>query len=273
MEYKEKVRDFYTQLDNYYDAKEYAAAKMFMEQILQEGQRICDRELIIAAGNELGGMYRASGETDNAVNTYELVLTTLVGMDLEGTVDYAMAQLNAANAYGTADLWDRALDTYESAKAIFEANAFRDDYAMAALNNNISRAYVMTGRTDDAEYAAFAALEHIMKLLPDSYPELATTYASIAEIRLAQGRAHDACVYFRKAIDIHVERLKGEDMHYAAARYGLGKALLASGDTDGARENYKYAMELVKRDFGENDNYKIIENALAGIAGGSSDFA
>ena len=73
----------------------------------------------------------------------------LVGMDLEGTVDYAMAQLNAANAYGTADLWDRALDTYESAKAIFEANAFRDDYAMAALNNNISRAYVMTGRTDD----------------------------------------------------------------------------------------------------------------------------
>ena len=49
MEYKEKVRDFYTQLDNYYDAKEYAAAKMFMEQILQEGQRICDRELIISS--------------------------------------------------------------------------------------------------------------------------------------------------------------------------------------------------------------------------------
>ncbi len=260
------VQKVYKKVDEYYNNKNYKGAKLYLEDVLEKAKLDGDMPLIVAAGNEVAGMYRAAANVEKAISVYELVLSTLEKMGMEGTANYAMAQMNAGNAYVVAGLWNKALDVYHSAKQLFAKHNVSDYYTTATLNNNISQAYLMVGKTDEAEAAAFEALINIRKLLPDTYPELATTYSSIAEIRLSQGRAEDACVYFNKANDIFIEKLQGKDIHYASTCYGLGKALLSVGDIDGAKDNFIKAMELIKRDFGENDNYKLVKKALTDIA-------
>lgn len=265
MEKTMNLKDMYRKLDTYYENGDYQAARLFLENIIDDASRSNDLERLVAAGNEVAGMYRASADLDKAIDTYELVLKNLEELRMIGTNEYAIAQMNTANSYGAASLWEKALELYRSSLQTLKKNDFNDKYTLAAVNNGLSRAYAMNGNLNDAEDCAFEALVYICSLLPDSYPEMATTYTNIAEIRLQQNRLEDACVYFRKAIEIYLGKLHGKDIHYANACYGLAKALLACGDKLGAAENCRKALDLIYRDFGENEHYRLVKKMLADI--------
>lgn len=265
MEKKSQVHEMYKKLDEYYRNSDYKNAKVFLERTLNRAKACKDLELIIASGNEVAGMYRVEADITKALETYELVLQSLEKLYMTGTAEYAIALMNTANSYGAANRWDTALKLYKESLELLEVNDFEDQYTLAAVKNGLSRAYAMNGFLKEAESSAFDALINISRLLPESYSEMATTYSNIAEIRLQQGLTDDAEVYFRKAIDIFLEKLQERDIHYANACYGLGKTLLMKGDRENARKYYRKAMDLIERDFGKNDNYSLIEQELANI--------
>ena len=63
-------------------------------------------------------------------------------------------------------------------------------------------------------------------------------------------------------MSIFETEFQGKDVHYSQAAAALGEIYYYEGNYSLSKEWYKKALQLIKRDFGENINYKNIKEIL-----------
>lgn len=254
------INRFYEGLDVMFQRKNKLETMTYMESWLRDAESKNDLDGIICVCNELGGMCRAVGDNDRAKKLYDRVLEGLKTLGLEKTEHYATALINTGDVYVYTFEYDKALECFMAARTILIDCGMRGDYRMAALCNNISMVYRNINKYDKAEEALDISF-NIIKGLPNCRGELATTYVNLGELQVKQNKLEMAKTSFEEACKIYEED-GGMNVHYSSAWAGLGNVHYIKGERVQAVQCYEKALNLIERDFGRTDYYRMVEQNL-----------
>lgn len=259
------LQNFYKELDEIFRERDAQKVVDFLEKRLAEAEEQDDAIGIIAVSNELGGVYRVTGKTEQAKNICGDVLKRIEEVGMGDTQHYATALLNAGDVHLSAGEWEDAIGLFTQAKERLTALELDKDYRMAALCNNMSVAYRETGKLQEAETVLETALS-VISSLPECAVELATTHVNLGELQVKQEKMDAAKESFEEAARIFEENERIQDPHYASALSGLGEVLSAAGDLEAAQAHYEKALGLIERSYGKDSPaYRIVSRNLETI--------
>ncbi len=256
------IENFYQALDNFFMEKKIDKAELFLKDTLSKAEAAEDFGLIIAACNELGGLYRVLSRYDEGMPLYEKALESLRRIGAADSENYATTLINYATILSMSGRQEEALDKYKEVVRILQSHGAEGDYRMAALYNNMSGLY--QARDD---FNAAAAYLHkallILKNLTDAEIETAVSCSNLASIYIVLGNMQDAENYAKQAVEIFHAEAAEDDVHYSAALCTLGEVYFAKGEYAEAEELFSEALRLIARDYGtSNDSYRVVEKNL-----------
>ena len=251
---------FYKMLDCFYENKEMDRVEPYMLETLAKAGEFRDLEGVVSVCNELGGLYRAMGRTEEALWAYEKVMEGLKRMGMEGTHNYAVALINLGNVHIAQKSYERAYDIDRQALGILERLG-NHGYQTAALYNNMSAALRELGQTEEAQHMARQAIQ-IMEKMPECVAELATSYTNLGQAQAKEYAYADARENLTYALQLYENCSDGRDIHYATAVYALANVDDAQGNYEKAKEGYDKAAKLIERDFGRTCIYGQIMEEL-----------
>ncbi len=259
------LQEFYKKLDEVFQERNAQKVVDFLEQSLAEAKEQDDALGIIAVSNELGGVYRVTGKTQQAKDICEDVLKRIEAIGMGDTQHYATALLNAGDVHLSAGQWEEAINLFSQAKERLAALELGEDYRMAALCNNMSVAYRETGKLQEAEAALETALS-VISSLPGCEVELATTHVNLGELQMRQEKMDAAKESFEQAAHVFEENQKTQDPHYASALAGLGEVFSAAGELEAAKNHYTKALGLIEQSYGKDSPaYAVVSRNLEKI--------
>ena len=257
------INQFFTRLDALFANKEMQQAEIYMKESLQSAESTGDFGSAIAICSELGGYYRMLSRYDEGSALYEKALGYLKQLGLSGSEHHATTLMNYATTCTLTGEKEKALGFYQEAAEIFSAKGLTADYRMATLYNNISSLYQDLEDFENAEKHLQLALS-VLENLTETEAEVAITYTNWAQLCLATTRLEDAEEKVQLALTSFEKAGGDSDVHYAAAINVLGEILYAKGEFAAAINQFKKAMELTERDFGDdNASYAVLCGNIA----------
>ncbi len=260
------LNGFYDKIDGFFAIKDFNAAEDYMQQALSQAKAEQDHSAIVTVCNEMGGFFRAFSRYDEGIPLYEQALSSLQALGMENTEAHGTTLLNFATTLAIVGRHEDALDAYTKAASIFEGPNYARDYRLATLYNNMSSLYQNMGQLAQAEAYLYLAME-ILEKLSESEIEIAITFSNLAGVYLAmddEERLDDARNAAQQAIALFTKVSGDTDVHYAAAVSALGDVCFREFDFAGAEEHFHRALELTKRDYGNQTlGYAVLCDNLA----------
>lgn len=257
------IQMFFNTLDRLFSEKRPQEAEAFMRERLSQAEKESDAGAVVTICNELGGYYRAVSRYEEGVPLYQRALQIIADLHQEGTPAHGTTLINYATTCTMKRDFEKALQLYEEAAAIFSGPDYGPDFNLAILYNNMSFVCQDMGDFSRAEDYLLKALG-ILRQLTESDIEIATTYTNLANLYMAMGKVSEARDLLEKAIDIYLRETGGKDVHYAASVSALGDLCYLEGDYASASQQFEQALTLVERDYGtDNDSYRTIEKNLS----------
>lgn len=225
------IEDFFTQLDEYFQKNELEKVEPYLLASLEEAKEKEDYAAYISIGNEMIGFYRSVSWHKKASDIAEDVLLLMEELQLENSEHFATTLLNAATAYRAAGDVSQAYSYYRQALAIYDRLLPEGDYRFAGLYNNMSILLEQMNENEKAVEMAQKALG-VIKELPDSEAEQATTLTNLALLYFKLDRSEEASKSLKEALRLFDGAgSNGEtDAHYSAALAGVGEAYYRMGD-------------------------------------------
>lgn len=246
------LQNFYKELDLIFKTGNVKLAEKFIVEHMELAQKEEDVQGVLAAANEIGGIYRVTGRFEEAKNSYEMVLESIKIMGLQNTEQHGTAILNLAAVYAASKNNQEALRLYLNVAKIFNNIGLNNDYRMAALYNNISHVYEELSEYSDAEKNAEKALK-IIKDIPNSNVELGTTYTTVANIYIKQQRFLEAEKYLCTSEKIFQD-IKGKtNVRYSATLNSFGELYFHMKDYIKAIDYLKKSLQIVVENYGESN--------------------
>ena len=108
------------ELDSLLEKNEYTEAKRLLRYWLSEADFTGDKSGKLLMENELMGLYRKTGEKENALASAHNALELVVKMGIEHNVGAATTYLNSATVFTAFDMPGEAIPLFEKAKTIYE---------------------------------------------------------------------------------------------------------------------------------------------------------
>ena len=161
-----------------------------------------------------------------------------------------------AGTYRLLKEYDRAIELFHTAGAIYREVGEEHSYAYASVLNNLSLAYRETQQLDQAIACLERALLLIEKM-PGHRQEVAVTYNNLTALYYAAGRREQAMICAKRALQEFEKCADDENVHYAAGLNSLAGLLYAEGKWEEALALYQKSAAYTKRFFGENVEYAI----------------
>lgn len=246
------LNNFYKGLDAIFKTRDIKAAESYILEHMEKAQKEGDIGGILAAANELGGIYRVTSRFEEGKSAYTAALQAVKLLNLENTEQHGTTLLNLATVYAASKNNEEAIKLYEQAAGIFESLGLNRDYRMAALYNNISHVYEDLQELRKAEINGEKAL-NIIEKLPDSQIELATTYTTIASIYIKQQKYVEAERNLYMAERIFQSQEGGTNVHYGATLSAMGELYYRMKNYGRSAEYFKKSLALVKENYGEDN--------------------
>ncbi|GIJ10464.1 BTAD domain-containing putative transcriptional regulator [Micromonospora andamanensis] len=265
------------------------------EQALAAARKLGDDEALTASGNYLASAYFRQGRTQRCLDFLEPAMAA--GQRLGNKAWLAVLHGNMSIAYLNAGRHPEAVE--HALQALRELrDTVEPDPDVPRLLSGLGEIYAITGRYEEGllhlRRALFLAVEngdqavvagvlrnigsirsrqgahrYAKRLLTASlllYRRLDTGWGEgevlndLASNELAKGRPDLAAQKYHEVIPaLRDKRIPGIE---SAAHNGLGRAALASGDVQAAREHFEHALELVR----ETGHRREIAMSLDGIA-------
>lgn len=172
-------------LDEYLKNNDYSAAKSHLLYWLKEAQSICDNKSILLIFNELMGLTRKLGESDEAQNYAKKALQKIEEMGIENNIGAATTYLNSATVFKAFEKADQAMPLFKKAEAIYEKALTPYDDRFGGLYNNMALALVDLNRFSEAASYYQKAL-NVMAHVERREPEQAITYLNMASAAEAE---------------------------------------------------------------------------------------
>lgn len=214
-----------------------------------------DDSAIFTLLNEMIGLCRDTMQAEKGLAYCGTLLGLMEKMQLEGTVEYATALLNIANAYRAFGKHEEALQFFSTTQEIYEKNYEKTNFAYANLYNNWSLLCQEMGEFRQAGEMLKRALEVV-----DSYPEaviqqaVSRTNLAASLLQAEQQEPQEAMQYLQEALAIF-EKDGGTDFHYGAALVTMGDAKAAEQDYVEAASWYQRGLLDIQKHVGQTDNY------------------
>ena len=266
------IEAFFQTLDSYFDEQKIDQIDPFLVSSLAQAKEEQDYGAYITVCNEMIGFYRSISAFEKAYIAAEDVLLLMEELHMEHTEHFATTLLNAATAYRAAGDYATALRYYRQALQIYDGMLEPQDYRYASLYNNMS---ILLEKMEDNE----AAIEYadkalaIIRTLPDSDAQTATTMTNLALLYVKTDRAEQAKELLEQAIALFEGGEGPVNEHYSGALAGVAEAWYRMGDYAKSLDYYERALGEVKAHYGENMSYAILCENCAAVCGKLSDDA
>ncbi|MBE5933552.1 MAG: DUF4125 family protein [Lachnospiraceae bacterium] len=213
--------------------------------------------------NEVIGFCRDTTQRDKAIMYCSDLLELMEEMKLEGTVEYATALLNIANAYRAFGLSQDSMDCYEKTLKIYKENLKDRDFGYANLYNNWALLYQEMGDFEGARDALYKALD-VVDWYKDAIIQQAITRTNLASTLVAIGddiSCEKAETLLNQALEVF-EKDGGRDFHYNAALVAMGDLMCHKGKYKEGSTYYQRGLEELEKHVGKNDNYDRVFSKL-----------
>ena len=204
-------------LDGFLARNDYTRAENLLLFYLSEAEADGAFQLRIVVLNELMGLYRKLGRREDAYSAAERSAAAIADENLCGSVTDATVSLNAATVYKCFGENERALESYEHARKIYERELEPTDERLAGLYNNEALALTSLGRFEQSRRLFNVALKIITKK-ENGTPEAAITYLNLADMTVAEkgeNGALQADEYVQLAQKLLAPRKNRRDGNYA----------------------------------------------------------
>ena len=172
-------------LDEYMSRRDYDGAERHLLYWLEEAKRIHDLRGELLVHNELIGHYRKVSNREQAFAHIEQALKLLDVLDFEGSVSAGTTYVNSATACCAFDENERAMELFQKARAVYEANPDVKRHLLGGLYNNMALTCQALGRYLEA----FELYEKAMAVMQDvagGVLEQAITCLNMADAVAAQ---------------------------------------------------------------------------------------
>lgn len=254
--------NFFKELDTVIKTGNIKDAEQYLAAALERAVREEDLPALLAAANELGGIFRVAGRFSEARKVYGAALEIIRLLGMENSEQHGTTLLNLGSVHTEANEPAEAIKLYEEAGQIFLNAGLEWDYRMAALHNNMSHAYEKLEEPEKALANAERALS-IIRNLNGYDTELATTCTTLAS-RYSKLKKYDAAWdHLKEAERIFLRQPGKPDVHYAATLNAMGEICYRKGNSEGAAGYFRKALEIIKANYGENQSYREVSANLA----------
>ena len=257
------TQDFLSGLDMLFDSKKLKRVEPYLTQNFDRALKENDKGAQFTILNEMMGFFRDTSQYDKSIHACHQCLKLMEERGIEGTVDYATALQNIANAHRAAGLLQESLKFYKQTAEIYGKWIAPEDYRYASLFNNIALVYQEMGDFSMAVKYLEKALA-VIQNIDDSEIEVATTYSNLAASLLELGEVKRAVEYLEKALEIY-----GKDdvknFHYSAALSAMATAQCKLGNYEKAVSLYEEALEEIEMNMGRGTAYQITKENLESV--------
>lgn len=232
----------------------------YLAENIAEAKERSEAGVLFTLLNEMVGFCRDTTQREKALGYCGELLALMDIMQLKGSVEYATALLNIANAYRAFGLFEEAQALFEETHKIYCEKVKGGDFSYANLYNNWSLLYQEVENYGKAAEMLTRALNIV-----DSYAEAiiqqATTRTNLAASLLQIGteEAYEKAVgYLQEALEIF-ERDGGRDFHYGAALVAMGDACTCKKNYAQAAGYYAQGLMEIEKHVGKTDNYTRVQ--------------
>ena len=189
------LRRVLDKLDEYFARNDAAGAERHLKYWLAEAELDRDDRGRLSVLNELVGLYRKTEREADALAAADRAVRLAEKIGLAGSVTMGTTLLNCATAYKAFNRPVKALELYEQARALYEANLPPQDERLAGLYNNMAVTLTALERYGEARDLYEAALAVVGKT-EDGKADEAITHLNMANlIEAEQGlEAGDAAI-------------------------------------------------------------------------------
>ena len=167
-------------LDEYMSRRDYEGAGRHLNYWLEEALLGNDLRGELVIRNELVGHYRKEGKEKEALENAEKALELLDRLGFEGTISSGTTYINAATANHAFGKYQTALELFEKARNVYEANENIKPELLGGLYNNMGLTLCAIEEYEEALKLYEKALEQ-MKKVPAGELEQAVTYLNMAD--------------------------------------------------------------------------------------------
>ena len=194
---------------------------------IEKAKELSETAALFTLLNEMIGFCRDTTQREKALYYCDELLDLLDFMNLRGTVEYATALLNIANAYRAFGLFEESLHLYEIVQNTYKGKVDPEDFMYASLYNNWSLLY-----QEMEDYVAAKGMLLKALAIADAYEDAvipqATTKTNLAATLIQIGTEesyNEAVSYLQEALAVF-EKDGGKDFHYGAALVTMGDACI-----------------------------------------------
>ncbi|CAH3136879.1 unnamed protein product, partial [Pocillopora meandrina] len=201
--------------------------------------------------NNLGTLYKALGDTDEAKDWYKRALEIRLKKLGPEHVDVATSYNNLGTLHKALGDTDEAKDCYKRALEIRLKQLGPEHVDVATSYNNLGTLHNDLGDTDEAKDCYKRALEIQMKQLgPEHHVDVATSYNNLGNLHSDLGDTDEAKDCYKRALEIRLKKLGPEHVDVASSYNNRGNLHSDLGDTDEAKDCYKRALEILMKQLG-----------------------
>ncbi|MDR0888791.1 MAG: tetratricopeptide repeat protein [Coriobacteriales bacterium] len=212
--------------------------------------------------NEYAGWLRGTSRFADSERYFRMLLSALEQAHAQHSVAYARALLNLAGLKRLLGDPQQALELTDRAEKIVDGSAQDDRYVRATVMNSRMLAYIAMGDYQSAADVCKRLIESLNVNPETGEHEAATAFNNLAGIYLKMNDLDNAETAANAALDIYAH-MADENIHHGAALETMGVVMYRRCEYAKAAECFERSAGLVKRYFGENDEYRVAQRNLA----------
>ena len=172
-------------VDAYMSRRDYAGVERHLLYWLEEARLGRDQKGELMIRNELVGHYRKVGDRSNALLHADAALKLLDAIGFEGSISAGTTYVNIATACNAFGENERAIETFEKARAVYESIPSTKPELLGGLYNNMALTLVSLGRFAQA-HALYEKAIGVMANADHGALEQAITYLNLADAAEAE---------------------------------------------------------------------------------------
>ena len=194
----------------------YDDSRTYLENALEDSQRLQDKAGELGLLSELIGVYRKQGSKEKGIGAVRSAFSLVLELGLEGTSTAGTVWLNGATALREFGEYEEALSYFNMSCRAYAATIAPDDYRFAGLFNNMGTCLAALERYDEAMSYYGKALS-IVKGNSLTPIEEAVTYLNMAEAasRMDPENTEETEKYVDACLGIFFDQKSPRDDYYS----------------------------------------------------------
>ena len=259
-----ELEQFYKNLDTIYATGSLEEVEYYLETELRKytgGCASCFKPMIVTICNELGTLYRGTGQFRKAEGVFDIAKDNIITFLGKDNMEYATILNNiAGNKRLQGDL-EGAEKMFLECADIYESTVGKDSVLYCSLLNNLALVYQEEQKNEEAEKCLLDSLS-ILQGKDGNKQEQAITLCNIGTLYLGMKKYEEGEKYILESIDLYETLPEEEKVHLAAAYNSLGSLYAEKEDYERALTAFEQAKDLTLHYFGKNHEYQMLQKSI-----------